>query len=143
MSSSQAVGNFHANRFRYRIATSGVTNIATANANSVVMPILSGGVTPNGGGYIIRQITVTCQNSVNHALANVQITTSSDGNTSNSVTSNVVLSTLSGLNTWQDMTLATAANSTIYNASVLYANVITAVANSNVIFTVWGEVVTF
>lgn len=144
MGNFQSVGRFGARHFgRYLIATSGVVTINSTAVNAVAMPVLSGGVTPNGGGFIIRQVTVTNQTSQNTALANVQICTSSDGATANSVTANSVLSTLTGINTWQDLVPTSAANTTIYNVSVLYANVITNVANSNVIFSVYGQVVSY
>ena len=144
MSNADSVGQLTGSSFgQFKIATSGPVAINSTAANVVVMPILNGGITNNGGGYIVRRITVTNQSTVNTALANVQICTSSDGNTSNSVTSNVLLSTLTPNGTWQELTLTTAANTTILTAQALWANVITNVANSTVTFNVFGDVVSF
>ena len=103
------------------------------------------------GSYIIRRITVT--NPANTAggtvpsmaTANVTILTSSDGNTSNAVTTAAgqTLGNVTAANTWQDLTLVAGAATTAYTAPALFVKVGVAVANSSVNITVWGDVVNF
>ena len=127
----------------YRIAVADNVNVNTTGANVIVLPILSGGITSTGGGYIVRRITVTNQTGANAAPCNVSILTSSDGNVSNQVTGNVLLSSLSANNTWQDITLNATTNSTILTAQCLFRNVITGTSNGTGLlsFAVYGDMV--
>jgi len=105
----------------------GVPVNATGNAVATI-PILSGGLTPNTGAYIIRSITVVNANkSIN--TANVIVLTSSDGNTSNNVSNATVLSNVTAATTkWQDLTLAAAAATDAFTAQALFVRVNTAVS---------------
>lgn len=152
MASPQYVGNDYQDSFgSYRIAfVSGQSLASTGNA-VVSLPVLSGGIgSPFGNGsYIIRRITITNPSNTaggsvpNIATANVVVFTSNDGNTSNAVTTSggQTLGNVTGGNTWQDLTLASGAATTAYVAPVLFLKVGTAVANSAVNITVWGDIV--
>ena len=142
MSSVDSVGQNTQDSFgSYRLAKVGPF---TMNASVLqTIPILGGGMTPNSGGYVVRRVTITNQTSQNTALGNITICTTSDGNLLNAVTSNTLVSSLTGLNTFQDFTITSTANTTIQTASALFANITTAVANSNVIVSVYGDVISF
>jgi hypothetical protein len=152
MASPQYVGNDLQDSFgSYKIAfVSGQSLASTGNA-VVALPVLGGGIgSPFGNGsYIIRRITVTNPSNTaggsvpNVATANVVVFTSNDGNTSNAVTTSGGQTTgnITGGNTWQDLTLASGAATTAYTAPVLFLKVGTAVANSAVNISVWGDIV--
>jgi hypothetical protein len=135
----------------YRIAFASGQSLASTGNAVVTLPVLSGGIgSPYGNGsYIIRRITVTNpSNSAggsvpNIATANVVVFTSNDGNTSNAVTTSggQTLGNVTGAYTWQDLTLASGAATTAYSASTLFVKVGTAVANSAVNISVWGDIV--
>jgi len=105
----------------------GVSVTATGNAVATI-PILSGGLTPNTGAYIIRSITVVNANkSIN--TANVIVLTTSDGNTSNAVSNATVLSNVTAATTkWQDLALSASAATDAFTAQALFVRVNTAVA---------------
>jgi hypothetical protein len=107
---------------------------STGNA-VVTIPVVS------GTAYIIRQITVANANA-DISTANVAIITSNDGNTSNAVSNNVVLSNVSSTSTYQDLGLKAATLTTVYSAPALYLKVNTAVTNGTCDITVFGDVVT-
>ena len=111
---------------------SGVSLAATGNSVATIAIL-------GGTQYIIRQITVMNANaSIN--TANVTILTSSDGNVSNAVTGNVLLSNVTSTTTFQDMTLASGAATSTCSAGALFVKVNTAVAGTCDI-TVFGDVV--
>jgi len=110
----------------------GVSLAATGNAVATIAIL-------GGTQYIIRQITVMNANATINT-ANVTILTSSDGNVSNAVTGNVVLSNVTSNATFQDMTLASGAATRTYTASALFVKVNTAVAGTCDI-SVFGDVV--
>ena len=153
MSSADAVAQLTLDSFGYgRVALVRATALNTAGNAVIAIPFLGGGLTNGGtvassGSVIIRRITV--QNpSGNIALANVSITTSSDGNTSNAVVSNVALSTVSAVNRFQDLTIAGAygANTAVSGntSSALFVNINTASGNANTVdICVFGQVVGF
>jgi len=105
----------------------GVSVTATGNAVATI-PILSGGLTPNTGAYIIRSITVVnAKKSIN--TANVIVLTTSDGNTSNAVSNATVLSNVTAATTkWQDLALSASAATDAFTAQALFVRVNTAVA---------------
>jgi len=135
----------------YRIAFAPGQSIASTGNAVVTLPVLNGGIgSPYGNGsYIIRRITVTNPSNTaggsvpSMATANVTILTSSDGNTSNAVTTAAgqTIGNVTAANTWQDLTLIAAAATTAYAAPALFLKVGTAVANSAVNITVWGDIV--
>ena len=133
----------------FRIAFAPATSLAATGNAVVALPILNGGI--GSGSYIIRRITITnpaitAGGTVpSMATANVTVITSNDGNTSNAVTTAAgqVLTNITGANTWQDLTLITAAASTAYTANALFVLLNVAVANSSVNISVWGDVVRF
>lgn len=122
-------------QFRYRLAKAVNVSVG-ATGNAVAALTLEAGTS-----YIVRQITVTNANQ-SIATANVTILTSNDGNTSNAVSNNVVLSSVTAATKYQDIGLATAAASTVYTAGSLYVKVNTAVASGTCDISVYGEVVT-
>ena len=110
----------------------GVSLAATGNAVATIAIL-------GGTQYIIRQITVMNANATINT-ANVTILTSSDGNVSNAVTGNVLLSNVTSNTTFQDMTLAAGTATSTYTASALFVKVNTAVAGTCDI-SVFGDVV--
>jgi len=153
MSSADAVAQLTLDSFGYgRVALVRATALNTAGNAVITIPFLGGGLTNGGtvassGSVIIRRITV--QNPTGSiASANVSITTSSDGNISNAVVANVVLSTVSATARFQDLTIngAYGANTAVSGntTSALYVNVNTASGNVNTVdIAVFGEVVSF
>jgi hypothetical protein len=150
MANPDSVSQFYLDTFgqaRIGIAA-GVTLNTTGNA-VVSIPFLGGGLTKgaataNSGGVIIRRITVM-NPSGSIASANVNITTTNDGNVSNAVVANVTLSGISGVGTFTDLTIA-GGNVLVSGAttSALYVNINTASGNSNTVdIRVYGDVVTF
>ena len=128
------VGANYPDKFsRYAIGEVGGVSLA-ATGNSVATIAILGGTQ-----YIIRQITVMNANATINT-ANVTILTSSDGNVSNAVTGNVLLSNVTSNTTFQDMTLASGAATSAYTAGALFVKVNTAVAGTCDI-TVFGDVV--
>jgi hypothetical protein len=121
-----------------------------STGNAVVsLPILLGGLTVGGstsssGQVILRRITVQNANA-NVALGNVSILTTNDGNTSNAVVAATLLSNLTAVDKFQDLTIASpyAASTTIngYNTQSLYVKVNTAVANATVDIRIYGDTV--
>jgi hypothetical protein len=121
-----------------------------STGNAVVsLPILLGGLTVGGstsssGQVILRRITVQNANA-NVALGNVSILTTNDGNTSNAVVAATLLSNLTAVDKFQDLTIASpyAASTTIngYNTQALYLKVNTAVANATVDIKIFGDTV--
>ena len=136
MANFSHVGADTPDQFRYRLAK-GVNVSVGATGNAVAQLTLEAGTS-----YIVRQITVTNANK-SIATANVTILTTDDGNTSNAVSNNVVLSSVSAAATkYQDLGLATAAATTVYKAGSLYVKVNTAVSDGTCDISVYGEVVT-
>lgn len=133
----------------YSLASAQGVSLATTGNAVVALPILSGGMTPNTGSFIVRRITVsnpanTAGGTVpNLATANVSILTSSDGNASNAIASAQTIGNVTGALTYQDLTLAAGTQTASYNANALFVKVNTAVANSAVQITVYGDVVQF
>lgn len=134
----------------YRLAFSPATSVAATGNTVAILPILSGGI--GNGAYIIRRITVS--NPANaaggtvpsFAGANLVVLTSSDGNTSNAVTTAAgqTLGNVTAVNTWQDLTLVAGAATTAYQANTLFVKLNSgAVANGTLNFSVWGDVVNF
>jgi hypothetical protein len=150
MANPDSVSQFYLDAFgqaRIGIAA-GVTLNTTGNA-VVSIPFLGGGLTKgaataNSGGVIIRRITVM-NPSGSITSANVNITTTNDGNVSNAVVANVTLSGISGVGTFSDLTIS-GSNVFVSGAttSALYVNINTASGNSNTVdIRVYGDVVTF
>ena len=129
------VGANYPDKFsRYALGEAvGVSVNATGNAIATIAIL-------GGTQYIIRQITVANANATINT-ANVIIITSSDGNVANAVTGNVVLSNVTSNITFQDMTLASGAATTVYSAPALFVKVTTAVTNGTCDITVFGDVV--
>ena len=150
MSSADAVSQNTQDAFSsFRLAFVQGQSLATTGNAVVALPILSGGI--GGGSFILRRITVSNPSNTaggtvpSLATANVTILTSSDGNTSNAVTTSggQTLGNVTAANTWQDLTLASGASTTAYKASALFLLVGTGVANSAVNISVFGDVVSF
>jgi hypothetical protein len=110
----------------------------SATGNAVATMSISGAT-----NYIVRRVTASLP-SGNIANANVIILTTSDGNTSNALTNNVVLSSMNVANTtWQDVGLVTAAATTSFTAQALFVKVNTAsAANLTCQIAVYADVVT-
>jgi hypothetical protein len=128
------VGANYPDKFsRYAVGETQTVSLA-ATGNAVATIAILGGTQ-----YIIRQITVMNANATINT-ANVTILTSSDGNVSNAVTGNVLLSNVTSNTTFQDMTLAAGTATSTYTASALFVKVNTAVAGTCDI-SVFGDVV--
>jgi len=147
MSSCDSVSQNYQDSFsNYRLAKVTATQLNTAGNAAITIPLLGGGLTNAGallgsGAVIVRRVTV--QNpSGSIASANVSIGYTNDG--ANLVTANTVLSSVSAVNKFQDITGTgtTAVNGNV--SSCLYVNVNTASGNANTVdIVVWGDVVTF
>lgn len=117
----------------YAIASGQAVSVgATSNAAATL------GTT--GTSFIVRRITVANANK-SIATANVSIITTSDGNTSNAVASATLLSNITSTSTFQDLTLAAGAATTVYSAGALYVKVNTAVSGGTCDVTVYGDIV--
>lgn len=131
----------------YAIAGTTAASLAATGNAVVALPILSGGLTAgntvvSSGAVIVRRVTI--QNpSANVSTGNISILTSSDGNVSNVVVANVVLSSLTGTGTFQDVTIS-GGNVIVsgYNSQALFLKVNTAVAGT-VDIRVYGDTVNF
>lgn len=136
MANSNRVGaNLPTNFGNFVIAQSGPVNLAaTGNAVSTL--------STEGTSFVVRRVSVFGTTG-NVALANVAIYSSNDGNVSNIVTANTVLSTVTGTTRYQDLTLSSTANNTVYTTGAFFVCVNTASGNTNTaVFTVFGDVVT-
>ena len=156
MANSNAVSSLYLDSFgnaRVAIATAQTLNTTGNGAvTSVEMPLLGGGLTnggavSNSGSIILRRIVATSP-SGNVSLANISITTSNDGNISNAVVANVVLTNLTTAGRYQDLAIAAPynANTALSGATcqVLFVNVNTASGNSNTVnIAVYGDVISF
>jgi len=135
MNSNHVGSNWPDHFGRFRLAV--VRGVSLANTGNTVANL----TISQGTEYIVRQITVM-NPSGSVASANVAVLSSSDGNTSNAISNNVVISSVSAAHTWQDLGLATAAATTSYTAGQLYLLVNTASGNSNTVdIAVYGDVV--
>lgn len=130
------VGALYPDRFgNFGVGKQATVNIgATGNAAAT---IFMGG----GSSYIVRRIVVANANK-SIATGNVSILTSNDGNTSNAIASATLLSNITSTSTFQDLTLAAGAATTVYSAGALYVKVNTAVTDGTCDITVFGDVVT-
>jgi len=156
MANPNAVSSFYLDSFgnaRVAIVTAQTLNVTGNGATtSVEMPFFSGGLTNAnatvGSGSVILK-TIRVQNPTGSiASANISITTSNDGNISNAVVANVVLTNLTAAGRYQDLTIAAPynANTAITGSTtqVLFVNVNTACGNANTVdFVVYGDVVSF
>ena len=150
MANPDSVSQYYLDSFgRARIAIAASTQINTSGNATIAVPFLGGGLTKglgtaNSGSVIIRHISVV-NPSGSLASANISITTSNDGNISNAVVANTVLSSVSGVNTFQDLPLS-GGNVVVsgFNTQALYVNVNTPSGNANTAdIRVYGEVVSF
>jgi len=131
----------------YAIAAATAVSLAATGNAVVALPILLGGLTlgnavVSSGAVIVRRVTI--QNpSANVSAGNIAILSSNDGNVSNAVVANVVLSSLTGTGTFQDVAV-NGGNVIVsgYNSQALFLKV-----NSNVTGTVdirvYGDTVNF
>jgi len=133
----------------YVLASASQVSLGSTGNAVVSLPILLGGLTVGGstsssGQVILRRITVQNANA-NVALGNVSILTTNDGNASNAVVAATLLSNLTAVDKFQDLTIASpyAASTTIngYNTQSLYVKVNTAVANATVDIRIYGDTV--
>ena len=151
MANPNAVGSNTADSFgNYAIGRATGVSLATVGNAVVAIPLLQGGLTNTGnltgsGEVIIRRVTIQNPNA-SASLANVNITTTNDGNTSNAVVATVSLANLTAVNRFQDLTVASpyALTTTINgaNTSALYVNVTNA-ASALVDIRIYGDTVSF
>ena len=151
MANPDSVSQYYLDSFgNGRIGYVQSTALNTTGNAVITIPLLTGGLTNAGalagsGSVIPRRITVMGSNG-NIALANVSITTSNDGNLSNVVVGNTVLTAVSTAGKYQDLTITYTANTAItgFTTQALYVNVVTASGNTNTAsIAVYGDVVTF
>ena len=129
------VGADYPNKFSsYAVAAGQAVSVGSTSNSAATL-----GTT--GTSFIVRRITVANANK-SIATANVSILTTSDGNTSNAVASATLLSNVSSTSTYQDLTLAAGAATTVYSAGALYVKVNTAVSGGTCDVTVYGDIVT-
>lgn len=129
----------------YKLASIRATSLNTQSNAAITLPILAGGLTnggavSNSGGVIVRRVTI--QNpSGSVASANISIGTTGDG--ANLITSNTVISSVSGVGTFQDIT-PTATFVSGNTTSCLYVNINTRSGNTNTVdIAIYGDVVNF
>lgn len=133
---SNHVGSLTPDNFgSFSIVNVQAASLGTTGNAAVVLPVQA------GSSYIVRRVTIA-NASTNIAAANVAIYSTNDGNVSNLVTANTVLSTITGSTKFQSLVLASAANTTVYSANALFLNVIEAVANATCDINVYGDIVT-
>ena len=129
------VGSNYPNSFgSYAIAKQQTVDVsATGNAVATLAT--------TGTSFIVRRITVA-NASKSLSTANVSIITSNDGNASNAVASTTQLSNVTSTSTWQELTLAAGAATTVYSAGALFVKVSTAISGGTCDVTVYGDIVT-
>jgi hypothetical protein len=150
MANPDSVAQFYLDNFgAARVATITPTQFNTTGNAVITIPLLSGGLTNSAtggasGAIIIRRISVV-NPSGSLATANLSITQSNDGNVSNLVCANLTLSSITGVNTFQDLTLS-GGNVVVHgdNCQALFVNVNVASANASTAqINVYGDVVRF
>jgi hypothetical protein len=130
------VGSLFPNGFgNFALGRAVTVNVGTV-ANAVAQIAIVG-----ASSYIVRRITVANANK-SIAAANVTVTTSNDGNTSNAVASLTTLSNVTSTTRFQDLTLAAGAATTVYTAGSLYVNIPAAVSGGTCDIAIYGDVVT-
>ena len=148
MANPDSVSQKYSDSFgNYAIASTTAASLAATGNAVVALPILSGGLTAGNsvvtsGAVIVRRVTI--QNpSANVSAGNISILTTSDGNVSNVVVANVVLSSLTGTGTFQDVAI-TGGNVIVsgYNSQALFLKVNTNVAGT-IDIRVYGDTVNF
>lgn len=129
----------------YKIATIRAQSLNSAGNAVIALPLLSGGLTAGGavansGGVIVRRVTI--QNP-SGSVASANISIGSTNNGANLITANTVISSVSAVGTFQDIT-PTATFVSGNTTSTLYVNVNTASGNANTVdICVYGDVVSF
>lgn len=130
------VGSLYPDGFGSFVFGKAVNVSVAATGNAVAqIPVVG------GSEYIVRRIVVANANQ-SIATANVTILTSNDGNASNAVSNATVLSSVTGTDKFQDVTLATGTATTVYSAGSLYVKVNTAVSGGTCDITAYGDIVT-
>lgn len=150
MANCDSVSQLYLDSFgQARIGIVSATPLNTAGNAVVTIPLLVGGLTNSAtagasGAVIVRRVSVM-NPSGNMSSTYVSITTSNDGNASNAIVSNAALSSITGVNTFQDMTVV--GGNVVVNGnttSALYVNVNVVAGNSNTAeIRVYGDVVRF
>jgi len=150
MANPDAVGQNTQDSFsNFRLGMVRGTSLNTSGngaVTNIVIPLLSGGLTNAGavlgsGGVIVRRVTI--QNP-NGSVASANISVSSTNNGANLVAANTVISSVSAVGTFQDITPSPAVFVSGNTTSCLYVNVNTVSGNANTVdIVVWGDVVNF
>jgi len=150
MANPDAVGQSTQDSFsNFRLGVVRGTSLNTSGngaVTNIVIPLLSGGLTNAGavlgsGGVIVRRVTI--QNP-NGSVASANISVSSTNNGANLVAANTVISSVSAVGTFQDITPSPAVFVSGNTTSCLYVNVNTVSGNANTVdIVVWGDVVNF
>ena len=150
MANPDSVGQFNLDSFgNGRIGVVVATQLNTTGNAIITIPLLSGGLTKvaaanSSGSVIVRRVTIN-NPSGSLSSANVSISTTSDG--ANLVCNAATLTSVTGVNTYQDLTISTAYTTTAvsgYTTQVLYVNVNAASTNANTAtICVYGDVISF
>lgn len=150
MANPDAVGQNTQDSFsNFRLGMVRGTSLNTSGngaVTNIVIPLLNGGLTNAGavlgsGGVIVRRVTI--QNP-NGSVASANISVSSTNNGANLVAANTVISSVSAVGTFQDITPSPAVFVSGNTTSCLYVNVNTVSGNANTVdIVVWGDVVNF
>lgn len=121
----------------YRIGFKVQVPLGVSGNASAMIPIMSGGLTANTGGVILRRITLK-NPSGSVAAANVSISSGSIG----VLAGPQILTTLTGTGLFQDLTLISPATTTAVTDSFLNVNIVTgSVANNTVDIAIYGQTV--
>ena len=153
MANPDSVSQYYLDSFgNGRIGSAQAVSFATVGNAVVTIPFVNGGLTNSGnitgsGAVIVRRVTINNPTG-SLSTANVSITTSNDGNTSNAVVATTNLANISAAGRYQDLTIATPYSTTTAITGnltqALYFNVAVASGNTNVAsIQVYGDVVQF
>lgn len=138
MSNLNRVGQNTPTSFQYyQIGFKGQIALGVSGNATATIPILSGGLTANVGGVILRRITLR-NPSGSVAAANLSISSPTAG----VLAGPQILTTLTGTNLYQDLTILSPATTTEVSDSFLYVNLVTAAAANNTVdIAIYGETV--
>ena len=150
MANPDSVGQFYLDSFSNgRLGVIRATSLNTGGNAVITIPLLSGGLTnggavANSGGVIIRRVTI--QNPTG-SVSSANVSISATNNNANIVFANTVLTSITGVGTWQDITPSSPYTANVVSGSVtqaLYVNINTPSGNGNTVdICVYGDVVSF
>ena len=124
MANPDSVSQFYLDSFSNgRLGVIRATSLNTGGNAVITIPLLSGGLTnggavANSGGVIIRRVTI--QNPTG-SVSSANVSISATNNNANIVFANTVLTTITGVGTWQDITPSSPYTANVVSGSVTQA----------------------